>query len=118
MFNEMKVIVAGGRNFKYEEKHIYWLMVQLSELGATEVVSGDAPGADQLGIYVANEMKLPVKHFPADWVSFGKSAGPRRNKEMADHADVCILFPGGAGTMNMRLVAEANGLKVIIYKEE
>ena len=93
-------------------------MVQLSELGATEVVSGDAPGADQLGIYVASEMKLPVKHFPADWVTFGKSAGPRRNKEMANYANACILFPGGTGTMNMSLVAEANGLKVISYKEE
>lgn len=112
----MKVIVAGGRNFKYEEKHIWWLTVQLSELGATEIVTGDAPGADQLGIEVANIMKLPIKHFPANWAIFGKAAGPRRNKEMADYADVCILFPGGIGTLNMKILAENKGMPIIEYK--
>ena len=114
----MKVIIAGGRNFIPEEKHRVWLKDQLALLGATEVVSGDAPGADQLGIDIANEMKLPVKHFPADWVTFGRSAGPRRNKEMADYGDACILFPGGKGTMNMRVIAEAKEMKIINYKEE
>lgn len=116
----MKAIIAGGRNFIETPNHVRWLRKTLRDLNITEVITGDAPGADLFGYKIAVEMGISIKHFPASWTIFGKSAGPRRNKEMADYAgegNYCILFPGGKGTMNMRLVAEANGLIIIDYKE-
>ena len=34
----------------------------------------------------------PLKRFPADWDTFGKSAGYRRNVEMTEYADICLDF--------------------------
>jgi hypothetical protein len=34
---------------------------------------------------------------------------------MAKYADVCILFPGGSGTADMKRRAIAHGLRVVEY---
>lgn len=112
----MKVIIAGGRDFEGLYEHFAWLTNHLKEMGATEVVCGMARGADMFGYHAAQMLHLPVKEFPADWNKFGKSAGYKRNVEMADYADAVILFPGGKGTMHMRNIAAAKGLEIIEYK--
>ena len=111
----MKVIIAGGRNFIYDEYHVKWLINKLKEIEADEVVCGMAPGADMFGYKVAKHMGLKIKEFPAKWKEFGPSAGPIRNEEMAKYADACILFLGGKGTANMKKNAIKYGLKVIEY---
>lgn len=64
------------------------------------LIHGDCPtGADRVAKAWAEKNMMPQKPFPADWDRYGKAAGPRRNQEMADyHPDICIAFPGGAGT--------------------
>ena len=102
----MKVVVAGGRDFVPTMEDRMWLWEELTTLQCTEVVSGTARGADKFGEDVAKEMGLPVKRFPADWTTFGKGAGFKRNEEMANYADAVILFPGGNGTKHMKRMAE------------
>lgn len=97
----MKIIVAGGREFIPAQEHKDWLINALKVNNATEVVCGMARGADMHGYNTAKELGIPVKEFAADWVKFGKEAGRRRNKEMADYADMLIVFPGGVGTNDM-----------------
>lgn len=97
----MKIIIAGGRNF-----HNLDIMDKiLSENVTSEdsIISGDAKGADTLGIIWAQKHKVPVHHFPAKWIQQGKSAGFIRNAVMADYADVAIIFWDGKskGTEHM-----------------
>ena len=110
----MKTIVAGTRsyNFTHEDLKI------LSAIDITEVVSGCAPGADREGEKWARMNSIPVKQFPADW-SLGLSAGPIRNKAMAEYADRLVAFWDGKspGTRNMIEQARRLGLDVIIVYE-
>lgn len=68
-----------------------------------ELVCGMARGADLLGLQWAKEYRVPWKEFPAEWDLYGRSAGYRRNAEMADYADVLIAFWDGdsKGTKHM-----------------
>lgn len=87
----LKLIVAGGREFqKYYtlEKAI----MENFDLNNLEIVSGGARGADKLGEMFARKHKINVKVFPALWDVYGKSAGYRRNEEMAAYADEAIVF--------------------------
>ncbi|MDR3135180.1 MAG: DUF2493 domain-containing protein [Deltaproteobacteria bacterium] len=69
----------------------------------TEIVSGLAKGVDTLAIEYANKRGIGLKMFPADWKRFGRSAGPRRNEEMARYADYGVAVWDGLshGTKHM-----------------
>ena len=110
----MKVIIAGGRTF-----NDYDLLCQncdkaLSLQTEIEIVSGTANGADKLGEKYAKEKGYPIKQFPADWDKYGKSAGYKRNEEMAKYADALIAFWDGKskGTKHMIDLAKRYELKV------
>ena len=81
------------------------------------VVSGTARGADSLGEKYARERGYAVERFPADWQQYGKTAGPVRNRLMADNADALISFWDGhsTGTQNMIMEAKKKGMVVRIY---
>lgn len=110
----MKVIVAGSRNIKGTKENIEFLKNMLAELGATEVISGCANGADKLGELVAKSLSLPVKRFPADWDKHGKAAGYLRNAEMAEYGEALVYIQkdGSRGTQHMIDLAEAAKLIV------
>jgi len=129
----MKVIIAGGRNFKPRDKHVEWLRKIFKEINPTEIVSGGAKGADKFGEFIADKFHIDKNIFKAPWKEIiGKpwyeiksnqygdywvKAGTYRNGQMARYADACILFPGGSGTANMRQQAEDNGLLVYAYED-
>ena len=111
----MKTIIAGSRGF-----NDYGLLCQIcKEELLTEVVSGTARGADQLGERYSDENGIPKKQFPADWDKYGKSAGYKRNTEMAKYADALIAFWDGEsrGTKHMIDLAKQHNLKtrVVIF---
>lgn len=110
----MKVIIAGGRDYKERSDHIREVKRLLSEWGATEVVSGLAKGADALGVRIGMQLGLPIAKFPANWNRHGKGAGHIRNRQMAEYADALIALPGSRGTENMIDQAKANGLKIAV----
>ncbi len=109
----MKVIIAGGRDYAFTADDVAWLDALLEKRGPfEEVVSGGATGADAEGEKWAASHGIPVKRFPADWKTHGPAAGPIRNREMARYAEggLCVLFPGGRGTANMRKEAYYAGM--------
>ena len=115
----MKVIVAGGRDFRDWDL----LSATLDEEKdlIDEVVCGEAKGADLAGKHWAELNDIPVTSFCADWSTYGKSAGPIRNKEMANYADYLIAFWDGKsrGTKNMIEEMRHAGKhgKVILYEK-
>lgn len=112
----MKVIIAGSRSISRYE-HVQYAILK-SKFSITEVVSGGAKGVDDLGERWAKENHVPVKHFYADWTTYGLSAGPTRNAEMAKYADALIAIWDGKshGTQNMIDCAKRKKLWVYVYK--
>jgi hypothetical protein len=111
-----KVIVAGSREFRnyaFIRKHLEKLL----PADVTEIVCGDAQGVDTAGNVYAWEHGIPVHHFPADWQQYPKDAGIRRNREMADHADMLIaFFNGSPGTDNMIAEMEKRRKKIEVVR--
>ena len=101
---KVKVIIAitGGRNFKPTEEHEEWLRSQLVDLQPTRVIHGGCRGADLWAAHIAYGMGIPTKEYQANWEKWGRNAGPIRNGLMAKECDVCLAFPGGKGTENMK----------------
>lgn len=96
--SEFRLIVAGGRDFRDRERlaaTVVDVAESLPEGTQTSLVSGMARGADLLAYQFAVEANVKVYEFPADWNRYGKSAGYRRNAEMADFADGLLAFWDG-----------------------
>ena len=124
----MKVIIAGGRDYKptNNDKVILNHLHLMHEF--TEVVSGKAKGADTFGEDWANENHIHVEPFPVDWkdmsppcsvkydrngLAYNCLAGHNRNRRMAEYGDAVILFKGDRGTANMRKLAKQYDLKIL-----
>lgn len=105
----MKTIICGGRDYYFTHHDYEQLDEILRVKNITEVISGGCTGADACGERWAKEKGIPVKRFLADWDK-GKGAGPLRNEGMASYAEMCIVFPGGKGTADMKQRALAHGL--------
>jgi hypothetical protein len=117
----MKLIIAGGRDYQFTDADIALLdELRLSRFVAPieEVVSGGASGVDKCGEEWARKHGIPVKRFCAEWEHFGKSAGPRRNRQMAGYADAVALFPGGRGTANMYKEAQRAGIEIYDFRKQ
>jgi len=113
---KMRVIVAGCRDFcdrqrVYDELDDYSLENEIEE-----IVHGGCRGVDTLAGDWAREHGVPVRIFPARWREHGRAAGPIRNRQMAEYAQVLIAFWDGEsrGTKNMIWEAERNGVYVHI----
>lgn len=139
----MKLIIAGGRDIEVTNDFISTV---LDEVGwkPVEIVSGAcgrpehevevltnehgryiyADGVDGCGERFAMEGGAErLIRFPAKWSVLGRSAGPKRNKEMADYADALLLIWNGmsAGSASMRRFARFAGkpvLEIVLPRRE
>lgn len=111
----MKVIIAGSR----EIQNYGFVLEAIEEAGfpLTEVVSGTANGIDRLGERYANENHIPIAYYPADWDKYGKSAGYRRNIEMANYAEglIAVWNRKSKGTASMIELARDRRLKTYVF---
>ena len=134
MVRELRIIVAGSREFNDYDLLRDTLMDYLDFMDDKDVVdnpsqvkfiSGTAKGADTLGEQFAYTYEYDVIRFTADWNTYGKSAGYRRNAEMAKYASeaygVLFAFWDGQsrGTKHMIDLANKYGLEVHVvnFKE-
>jgi hypothetical protein len=114
----MKVIIAGSRNFDD------YLMLKLTldcmaEIyDDIEIISGGARGADKLGEQWAKENSRKIHTFIPDWDGLGKSAGYRRNEDMAKFGDAAVCFWDGVsrGTEHMINLAKKHKLKLKVVR--
>ena len=90
-----RVVIAGCRDYENYEQAKEFIDICLSNVRKENeiiIVSGGARGADAIGERYAKENGFAVEKYPADWEKYGKSAGPIRNKQMAEIADYVICF--------------------------
>lgn len=118
-----KVIIAGSRGFSnyklLREKCNEYLREKRKEYNII-IISGGARGADTLGEKYAQDEGFSLEVFPANWNKFGKSAGFRRNEQMAEVADALIAFWDGKshGTKHMIEIMENKKLLVRVVNYE
>jgi hypothetical protein len=117
-----RILVTGSRDWDDETTvclALWTAYCDLKEHGEVILVSGNCPtGADNIAERFWESNGMPVERHPADWKTFGKAAGPKRNQEMVDlGADVCLAFPmkGSRGTMHCMKAAKAAGIPLKIY---
>lgn len=114
-----RLIIAGSRSWtSYHHlieaaKHFNQHYQPGNEI---QIISGGAKGADALGEQLAREYGLDLYIMPAEWSKYGKSAGYRRNKEMAEYADGCIVLWDGVskGSEHMMNLAKEHGLELLV----
>ncbi len=90
-----RVVIAGCRDYtNYDEAKVYidFCLSNIRKGNDIIIVSGCASGADAIGERYAKENGFKVEKYPADWKTYGLSAGPRRNKQMAEVSDYVICF--------------------------
>lgn len=120
MINEiiMSTIIAGSRSCT--DMQVLLNAMQFCGWIPDVVLSGGAKGADELGELWATENKIPIEQYLADWNKYGKSAGYRRNIEMAKNANSLIALWDGKskGTKHMIDIAQKQGLHVFVYQFE
>ena len=116
-----KIAIVGSRDYYKKQESREVINRVLNELNLLykdiEIVSGLARGADALGEEFANENGIVFHPFPADWETFGKSAGHIRNREMAEFSDIVIAFWDGKsrGTSNMISTSLNLGCEVWVW---
>ena len=107
------LIVAGSRTFNNYEILSNKLDALLVNQTEVTIVSGGAKGADTLAEHYAKQHNYTLKVFNADWNTYGKSAGYRRNEQMHkfisqfEHRG-CVCFWDGSskGTQHNFKLAE------------
>jgi len=117
----MRLLVCGGRNYTDAKALNTRLDALVKERGRVSVlIHGAARGADSLAAAWAAENGIPVLAFPADWNTYGKSAGAIRNSQMLTEGqpDLVVAFPGGAGTANMVRQARDARVRVLLILGE
>lgn len=112
----MKVIIAGSISLTG-----YALVneaVLESGFEITEVFSGAANGIDKSGERWASLNGISLRVFYAAWEKYGKRAGPIRNKQMVEEADVLIAIWDGVSPGTKNVIEEANkkGIPVFIKR--
>ena len=86
------------------------------------IIQGAAAGADTIAYLWALREQVPFKGYPADWATYGRSAGPRRNRQMLEEGqpDFVVAFsylPVSTGTANMVKIARAAGVPTKVYPD-
>lgn len=115
----MLLVVTGGR--KYTDIQSVWAELDMlhKRMPITKLRHGDAGGVDKICQGWARARGIPDEPFPAHWDNlhapdakirynakgpYNANAGHYRNQLMLDcnpKPDHAIVFPGGAGTMDM-----------------
>src|ERR1700731_1798631 len=104
----MKLVIAGSRDFKLNKFDIQ-TYISFFDLWPKVIISGGCrTGADKAAFWYAvdknKDLSFKFEEIPAEWVKYGKAAGPIRNKKMAELGDALLLIWNGTskGSKNMK----------------
>jgi SLOG family YspA-like protein len=118
MGTQLRVLVCGSRHFNDIVKMRTVLKEIDEEFSITDIIHGNAKGADIMAAGWGHLNGKIVHTFPAQWSVYDKAAGPIRNKQMLDEGKpdlvVAFLAPNSRGTKNMIEQAEKAGVPVKI----
>lgn len=109
----MRTIIAGGRTIT--DYSLVLKAIKESSLNITTVISGGASGVDLLGERYAKEKHLALEVYKAEWKKYGASAGPIRNRKMAENAQQLIAIWDGKSIGTKNMIDIAKDLSLTVY---
>lgn len=118
----IKVLVTGGRLCD-DKAHVWGVLDAIHRAkGISEVVHGDARGADALAKQWALAHGVPHRPYPVpdrDWALYGGHAGRKRNHHMLfdSYPDLVVAFPGRRGTNHMISLAKLHYFPLYVSRE-
>ena len=111
----MRTIIAGSREIV--DIALLRTAILKHQLTITSVISGTARGVDRLGEQWAKENDIPITKYPAQWDLHGKSAGYRRNIDMANVAEQVLILWNGSSVGTKHMVDISRRLQLPLYIE-
>lgn len=111
----MRVLVCGDRNWS-DMAVIRREMEKLPQ--GTVIIHGDCIGADRIAGHYASAWGWRMQEYPADWLTYGRAAGPIRNRQMLTEGkpDLVLAFhrdlSQSRGTKDMVNAARKAGVEV------
>ena len=100
--------------------------IQDALAGADLLIVGDCPtGVDRYALGVAQTEGINYERHEADWDRWGRSAGPRRNRDMVyravdllarGHHVECAAFPGPKSTGTRDCMTQATGEGIPVHE--
>jgi hypothetical protein len=112
----MKLIIAGTRTLNFGAGGIGTFLKEKQITGVTEIISGGAAGVDSNGQDYAVFNNIKFKIFKPDWETYGRAAGPVRNRQMAEYADALLLIWDGKSRGSLSMKQEMQALGKPIYE--
>ncbi|MBQ2676529.1 MAG: DUF2493 domain-containing protein [Clostridia bacterium] len=113
-----RIVVGGCRDYNNYFVFKEFMAECLSKINSENIIilSGHCSGVDQMAEKYAQEHKLPLEIYPAEWGKYGRAAGPKRNQIMVENAEIVIAFwdRKSKGTKNLISCAEKSGKKKYI----
>lgn len=114
----MIILLTGGRDFQDEGKIREGLDAVIAAHNLTTEnsiwVHGGARGLDSMAGHILSQNGYHTAKCRALWNKHPRSGGTRRNTAMLLlKPDLCVVFPGGAGTRNMRDQAMAANIPTV-----
>lgn len=108
--------IVGSRTFN--DLTLMRTEVQRAFPDVTSIVSGGAVGADTLARELGTEMNVELIEVLPDWKTYGRGAGPVRNREIVAQSDAVIAFWDGKskGTASTIALAKKAGKQVIVVR--
>jgi len=117
-----RVLITGSRDWGDALRICGVLSDVWNEHPGATLVSGACPkGADHIAEYYCTRWGVKIERHPADWKTYGKSAGFRRNEDMvALGADLCLAFikNNSRGATHCANCAEAAGIPTRRYPSD
>lgn len=122
---KISIIICGGRHFENYQMLKSTVDKYLVDNGIlhedVEIVSGHCQGADMLGEKYAEECGCTLRVYSADWIKYGRAAGPIRNKQMVDYLTttenglvVAFVSDNTRGTRNTIAQAQKSNIPTIV----
>lgn len=114
----VKLIIAGGREYSdYNEleRVTDYMLSNLIHTHDITIISGGARGADSLAVQYANVRGYDLVIMNADWDTHGKSAGYKRNVEMAEAATHLLAFWDGISRGTKHMIDIAHSMKITVH---
>ena len=123
-----RVLVCGARDWTDRNMiadTLQSIALRAAKRGAIlEIVHGDAPGADRLAGEVGAQIGAIVRTMPAEWSSFGRAAGPIRNRAMLQQLrpEIVLAFHDhidrSRGTADMVRAATRAGVRWLLISHD
>lgn len=113
-----RVLVCGDRN--WNDPAAIRRELERLDPAHTTIVHGAARGADSIAGRIARELGFEVEAHPAEWQTYGKGAGPIRNRKMLSTGiDRAFAFhpdlEQSKGTADMVGLLRSAGIPVTVF---